>query len=252
MLESCMPNVDDLKIGLVIPCYNEEERLNVDSFAEGIEKNSNLTLLFVDDGSSDGTLDVIKKITANSPERVFSLHLKSNHGKGEAVRQGMLSFVTKGEHDIIGFWDADLAVSLDEFKNFITEFSNSEILSVIGSRVHLAGRKIGRVHTRHYLGRLFATLMSITFKMPIYDTQCGAKLFRAETIKAILDEPFSSRWIFDVELFIRISKLDFVKEFVWLYELPLKEWKDVGGTKRTLGAYGVAIRDYLKLIVKYL
>ncbi len=238
-------------IGLVVPCYNEENRLDVQSFTAKLLSSPSLSILFVNDGSSDDTLRVIQKIVSSVPQRALVLSLEKNEGKGEAVRQGMLSLVKDGKHDIVGFWDADLATSLAEIDTFILEFADVRTLGVIGSRVHLAGRKIERIAFRHYIGRAFTTLMSLTFNLPIYDTQCGAKLFRAETLKPILSEPFCSRWIFDVELIVRISALPSVKGLSWLYEVPLREWKNVSGTKRTFFAYSTAVIDYIRLVIKY-
>lgn len=146
-------------IALVIPCYNEERRLDVDVFARGISNNPTLSLLFVNDGSKDNTLKVIRKICESNPERAFSLSLDKNMGKAEAVRIGMQYLLEKGPYNPIGFWDADLAVPLSEVRDFVDIFqSNPEVRAVIGSRVHLAGRLIERVNFRHYVGRIFATV----------------------------------------------------------------------------------------------
>lgn len=246
-------------IALVIPCYNEEKRLRTDAFIDELSKNSNLTFLFVNDGSKDNTLNIIKRICISNPERALHLSLEKNSGKGEAVRRGMLYLLEKGVYDIIGFWDADLAVPLSEIWDFMDIFrQNPTVHSVIGSRVHLAGRSIERINVRHYAGRLFATIICWTFGFKAYDTQCGAKLFERKVLDQAVQEPFCSRWIFDVELIIRISRLAFLHNKnnwlthdSWLYEMPVKEWKDVYGTKRTLWAYLIAGFDYLNLVKKY-
>lgn len=247
-------------IAIVIPCYNEEKRLNPDAFKDELRKNSNLTFLFVNDGSKDKTLDVIQKICDADPSKALVLSLDKNSGKGEAVRRGMLYLSAKGEYNLIGFWDADLAVPLPEILDFADVFKkNPNVLVVIGSRVHLAGRLIEHVNLRHYVGRLFATIMCHTFDFIIYDTQCGAKLFDKRVVSQVVQESFNSRWIFDVELIVRISRLPFLKNNKnwlshesWLYEMPVKEWRDVSGTKRSFSAYVTAIFDYITLIRKYL
>ena len=240
-----------LKIAIVIPCYNEEERLQLDIFITELSNDPRLTFLFVNDGSSDNTLEVIQKICSANPERALCLSLEKNAGKGEAVRSGMLYLTECNNFDIIGFWDADLAVSLSEIHDFAEIFNNKNIHGVIGSRVHLAGRVIERVNARHYLGRLFATVMSLTFDLKIYDTQCGAKLFRSKFLKQVIQTPFVTNWIFDVELIIRLSRLQSLSNIMWLYEVPVEEWKNVTGTKRTFSAYYIAVVNYLKLYIKY-
>lgn len=248
------------KIAVVIPCYNEENRLSSDVFLNELTKNSNLTFLFVNDGSKDNTLKLIQNICAANPGQALCLSLGKNGGKGEAVRKGMLYLVEKGTHDLIGFWDADLAVPLSELWEFVEIFrQRPNVQGVIGSRAHLAGHLIERVNFRHYMGRIFATVMCFTFDFDIYDTQCGAKLFNSKILGPIIHEPFCSRWIFDVELIVRISRLSFFEnknvwldKNSWLYEFPVTEWRNVSGTKRSVSAYSAAILDYVTLVKKYL
>jgi hypothetical protein len=100
---------------------------------------------------------------------------------------------------------------------------------VIGSRVQLLGRRITRSTVRHYAGRIFATCASLVLGLPVYDTQCGAKLFRATPVLAcILDRPFTSHWIFaDVELLARYldaARTDGHRAPELIYELALKTW----------------------------
>ncbi|MDP2922712.1 MAG: glycosyltransferase [Candidatus Omnitrophota bacterium] len=238
-------------IALVIPCYNEEKRLNAQAFVDELEKNPKLTFLFVNDGSKDDTLLIIQKICARNPYGAFYFSLDNNKGKGEAVRQGILYLLGKNKYDIIGFWDADLAVSLTEVWDFVEIFmKNPNVKAVIGSRVHLAGRSIEHVHLRHYFGRLFATIIDLTFDIRIYDTQCGAKIFAANILAPAVKEPFGSKWIFDAELIVRLSRL--IKNDSWLYEVPVKEWRNVSGTKRSVSAYTKALFDYLNLMRRYL
>lgn len=178
-------------IALVIPCYNEEHRLQVDVFTNELSNNSNLTFLFVNDGSKDNTLKVIKKICISNSERALSLSLNKNKGKGEAVRVGMCYLLERKIYNIVGFWDADLAVPLSEIYDFIDVFqSNPDVRMVIGSMVHLAVRLIERVNFRHYIGRLFATVINSTFGLNVYDTQCGAKLFDSEILIPVVQELF--------------------------------------------------------------
>jgi hypothetical protein len=111
------------------------------------------------------------------------------------------------------------------------------VVCVLGSRVKLLGRTIERRAVRHYLGRVFATAVSLLTGLAIYDSQCGAKLFRRSAhVDAMFAHPFVTRWLFDVELLMRLRVQVGTTEAVAhaLAEYPLHEWVDVGGSKLTL------------------
>ena len=228
---------------LVVPCYNEAMRFDATKFSEALARFSGLQLLLVNDGSSDATASVIEAFAAATTGRVRTLSLPQNRGKAEAVRTGMQAAMDGVGW--IGFWDADLATpleALEEFSNAALRHSGARAL--IGSRVRLLGREIDRNPVRHVLGRIFATAASVTLDLPVYDTQCGAKIFLAdETLRSVLQEPFASRWIFDVEL---LQRLDAAwlgttgrRATDYLIEVPLLAWQDVKGSS-------VRGRDFLR------
>jgi len=223
---------------LVVPCYNEEARLNLSAFESFFAQSepNEIGFLFVNDGSRDGTLALLKGFQAAQPERVMVLDLAANSGKAEAVRQGMLLATSQPGVESTGFWDADLATPLYELPWFLKILaSNQKLEMIFGARIKILGRDVHRKLLRHYLGRCFATVASLVLHLPIYDTQCGAKIFRVtDTLRAILDKPFHSRWIFDVELiarYIKTSGHDRAQLLASLYEYPLSKWEDVKGSK---------------------
>jgi len=164
---------------VVVPCYNEGHRLPVARFQDFAAKNPGVTFLFVDDGSSDHTVSVLDEMKRVLPQAIDVLRLPRNEGKGEAVRQGIQAGFSRGAR-FLAFWDADLATPLDVLPAFREVFDQRpEVDIVLGSRVKLLGRHIERRPLRHYLGRVFATAASFTLDLPVYDTQCGAKMFRA-------------------------------------------------------------------------
>lgn len=127
---------------------------------------------------------------------------------------------------------------------------------VFGSRVRLLGRNIRRQPRRHYLGRVFATAVSTALSLPIYDTQCGAKIFRVTPdLKKVFSSPFLSKWIFDVEIIARFTKLrsevgSAIEDQI--YEFPLESWEDVAGSKLSAQDFLIAASDLLKIRSRYL
>ncbi len=222
---------------LVIPCYNEERRLDVGALGRFLHQQPRVSLVLVDDGSRDGTLGLFERLRAQALDRVSVLALGQNQGKAQAVRAGLLQAIERGS-PFVGYWDADLATPLDEASRMLDWLeAHADLELVIASRVGLLGRSIQRRALRHYLGRAFATGASIVLRARAYDTQCGAKLFRvSEALRQALARPFVAGWLFDVELLARLSEglrrrspsmsLD---RCAW--EWPVASWRDVSGSK---------------------
>ena len=161
---------NDLKPCVIIPCYNEERRLKVESFHSFLDSNKSIDLLFVNDGSLDKTQVVLGQLEALF-ENVSVLNLEQNVGKASAIRKGMLHVLDK-DYDHIGYFDADLATPLKEIPRFLNIFEDCNIDLVMGTRILRLGGDIQRKWNRHFLGRLFATFASFSLQLPVYDTQC--------------------------------------------------------------------------------
>jgi putative flippase GtrA len=219
-----------MRILLVVPCYDEEARLDVAAVDRFLQNAQQTGIIFVNDGSRDGTLGLLNQIAQRFPQRVVVIDQAVNHGKAEAVRVGMLRAMDLGA-EYAGYFDADLATPLESSAEFVETLDKHPNLEfVIGARVALLGRTITRKASRHYTGRIFATAASLVLALPVYDTQCGAKLMRVnERARALFEKPFGSRWIFDVELFARYLNVYGGRD--GLYELPLLKWTDVGESK---------------------
>jgi dolichyl-phosphate beta-glucosyltransferase len=225
-------------VRIVVPCYNEERRLFFDRFAPLLERDG-LALVFVDDGSGDRTLELLRGFVATRPRVATVISLSRNSGKAEAVRAGLLEALAAGA-DVVGYLDADLSTPPEELLRMLDVLERGGARVVLGSRVRLLGSRIDRHALRHYRGRIFATGASLALGLPVYDTQCGAKLFRAgPALSRALAAPFNARWAFDVELIGRLlapagGRELRVEDFV---EVPLRRWSDVGGSK--LGAWAM-------------
>lgn len=247
-----------LQIQIVIPCFNEADRLDCSQFQEFVQRTlGQVAFLFVDDGSTDGTPQVLETLRRACPEAIAIHRLPQNRGKAEAVRQGFLQAL-QGGVDFVGYWDADLATPLDTVPAFCELLvARPDVDMVFGARVQLLGRSIERRALRHYLGRVFSTLVSLGLDLKVYDTQCGAKLFRATPqLLEIFSVPFSSRWLFDVEIVARLIQLARAGGLApverTIYEYPLPRWRDVSGSKLRYWDFAVAIFDLLRIYRRYL
>jgi len=220
-----------MKATIIVPCYNEEKRLPLDKFEEFVKEHANCSLLFVNDGSTDNTLDVLNDFAKNN-QAISILNLIKNSGKAEAVRQGILQAV-KIQPDFVAFYDADMATPTDDLYAMIELIDKKSYHAVVGSRILRLGGDIERTFMRGIMGRIFANVASRVLQgLRIYDTQCGAKIFRTQVAQIIFEKPFITNWIFDVELFARMIKHYGIEEmYTKVYEFPLTAWRDVHGSK---------------------
>lgn len=219
-------------VAVVVPCFQEARRLDVAGLTDLVDAMGHV--VFVDDGSTDSTADVLAALVARRPDRAELVRLERNRGKAEAVRAGLLHVA--GRHAVVGYFDADLATPVGELERMAEMLAGRpDCAGVLASRVAMLGHVVDRRATRHYLGRLYATAASLALGVAVYDTQCGAKLFRATpTLRAALAEPFADRWSFDVELLARLLRPAAGLEPVrpdQLVEMPLRAWRDVAGSK---------------------
>jgi dolichyl-phosphate beta-glucosyltransferase len=224
------------ELALVVPCYNEAARLDPEAFLEFAATHPTVRLLMIDDGSVDATPDILARMCMAAPESVEALRKASRSGKAEAVRTGILAGIERCAA-LVGFLDADLSTPLRAIDDFLAVLRGRPSLEfILGSRVMLLGRDVRRKTTRHYLGRVFATAVSHVLDLPVYDTQCGAKVLRVNAATAALfRQPFRSPWIFDVELIARYLRLPVAPGEAArrdrLYELVVPAWHDIAGSK---------------------
>lgn len=232
---------------VVIPCHNEERRLDLTRLAS-LAESGQVQLLFVDDGSTDGTFTALSGL-AKTARNVDVLQLPRNVGKAEAIRRGLVRGIDVGA-PVLGYYDADLATPPEELLRMLGLLEGRPDLAfVLAARVALLGRRIERRALRHYLGRVFATIASIILRIPVYDTQCGAKAFRVTpAVREAISSPFRSTWVFDVELIGRLLRGSSTVEPVPLTafeEMPLREWRDVSGSRLRFVDMARALVDLL-------
>ena len=240
---------------IVIPCFNEAKRLDRTAFERFAVDAQDVALLFVDDGSTDDTKRILDELVTRLSVRASVLALERNAGKAEAVRRGV-HHILDWNSAYVGYWDADLATPLGVIREFSDLLDrNPQLQMVMGARVQLLGRQIERSALRHYAGRVAATAISRVLGLRVYDTQCGAKLFRSDAAGELFREPFRTRWIFDAEVIARLivslrARSDRQARDV-IYEHPLHVWKDVRGSKIGPSDYLRAAFDLCRIYSHY-
>ena len=235
-----------MKNGIVIPCYNEANRLDFKSFSHFINTNPDYQLCFVNDGSKDETLDQLLSFKNNMGNRVLVHNMPQNGGKAEAVRQGVNLMNENSQIENIGFLDADLATGFDDYKRLVEKLNSADLQMVFGSRKANNGIKLKRTGFRKFASLVISLIISVITRMNIKDTQCGAKVFKRNIVPRLFNKQFHSRWLFDVEIFIRIKDYFGAQSVMkQVYELGLLSWNEIEGSK-------ITFRDSLKFPITLL
>ena len=247
-----------MTVTLVVPLFNESKRFSPEYFQQLRENNLGLEFVFVDDGSTDNTYDLVLGSIAEADRIV---RLPQNRGKAEAVRQGMqfafsqIESVSevREEQRLIGFVDSDGAFGVNSVTKFLDDarrlVDSPDARSpqlFIASRVKLAGWSIQRSSYRHWISRIILSLCSLGRPHYPYDTQSGLKVFSFSTSTVgVWSSPFRLKWLFDVEFLERFFAVA-GKESV--LELPVHEWREIpGGALRLRSAFGV-LAEFARLL----
>jgi len=220
-----------MKTGIIIPCYNEEKRLNQEAFVRFAQEHEDYHLCFVNDGSKDRTLHVLNRMRAQAPSGISIVDVKKNSGKATAVRAGARYLYTLDEIAYIGFMDADLSTDFRDFKDLVTTLKRERVSMVFGSR-NSGGGGIERNFMRSLFSNFIKQFILLILGLPIRDTQCGAKVFTRDIIPVLYEQGFVSKWLFDVEIFLRLKtylgKEQTLKQII---EQPLMRWVHVDDSR---------------------
>ena len=107
-----------MKVAIIIPCYNEADRLDANKFTEYLLQNTHVHFYFIDDGSTDNTIIILNGIISKFSNNVTILRNESNKGKAESVRLGVIESIAMNP-DYIGYLDADLATPIEEIDHLL-------------------------------------------------------------------------------------------------------------------------------------
>ncbi len=229
-------------VGVVIPCYNEEERLLSKAFIDFVDSNLGYHLCFVNDGSTDDTLNVLNALQEERKNNISVYNCEKNGGKAEAVRQGVLHLAKDPQLDYIGYLDADLSTDFRDFDDLVKTIETSDFKIVSGSRMSRMGADITKESARKIISKTINLIIRTILGMPFNDTQCGAKIMDKDIVKHMFNDKFISAWIFDVEIFIRMRKHYGKKKAIsYICEQPLKRWIHADGSK-------LSMKDSIKIV----
>jgi len=190
---------------IVIPAYNESGRIpaTLKSVLECIHTHEwNAEVIVVDDGSRDGTAEVVRAIAAQNHE-IRLIQNSGNRGKGYSVRNGMLQAL--GE--VVMFTDADLSAPMEEAEGLFQAIADGADIA-IGSRwLETKRQTIRQPLYRQFFGRCFNGVTRMIMGLPFADTQCGFKAFTRKAAQTVFQLQTIERWGFDPEiLFIGLKR----------------------------------------------
>jgi dolichyl-phosphate beta-glucosyltransferase len=224
-------------ISIVIPAYNESERLGapLKTVLDFISSTgTSAEVIVVDDGSGDDTASVAETTFATAPNVAASvIRYEQNRGKGFAVKTGLMA--AKG--DVGLFTDADLSTPIQEMSKLVGPIQNGEFDVTFGSRA--LDRSLIGTHQpwrREQGGRVVNLIIKTMSGLPFHDTQCGFKAFNMSKFRPLLDVMTVDRFGFDVE-FLFVANYHRLR----LSEIPVR-WNDVAGSKVS------AFRDTRRMI----
>lgn len=219
-------------IGVVIPCHNEEKWLLSEEFRNFVFKNLGYHLCFVNDGSTDNTLDVLNKLKEENGGRISIYNIKKNVGRAEAIRLGMMSLAKQKQFDYIGFMDADLSTNFDDFSDLVTTITRSKYKVVSGCRISRMGADITTEPARKFVNRFVNYAIRKIFRLEFRDAQCGVKIMTKDVVEQVFAQRFYTKSLFDIEILLRLKKKygRYSVQQLW-YEKPLDRWIYARNTK---------------------
>lgn len=219
-------------LSIIIPAHNEEERIakTLESYSTLLKEKKkskeidNFEIIVVANACDDKTVEIVEKIRKKTRE--IKLLNFAQAGKGFAVKEGFKEAL-RGNSELIGFVDADMATPPESFYDLIENIKNYD--GVLASR-YVKGSiiKPKRSFTRKSASKVFNFLVRSLFLFNFRDTQTGAKLFKRETIEKVLPELSLTQWAFDIDLLYNVRKKGFrIKEHPTY-------WSSIEGSKINL------------------
>lgn len=205
--------MDSVKISLIIPMYNESSIIadTAKTLSEYMQNNfDSYEILFSDDGSKDGSGDIVRNLELPF---VRVVGYEQNHGKGCAIRTGMLE--SCGE--IVMFTDADLAYGTDVIKKAYDMLSEADANMLIGSRNLSKDGYEGYTAIRKLMSKIYIKVLCMVGGFKLSDSQCGCKAYKGEAVRKIFERCQVDGFAFDFESILWAQKFGYK-----IVEMPVK------------------------------
>lgn len=229
---------NQLGVSIIIPVHNEVQiiKRNLERIIKTAKQLFiDYQIIIAEDGSTDGTDTIIKKLTQTEPH-IIHLHFDNRLGKGQAIKHAIK--IAKGK--IITFMDADLATSLKHLPQLVQTIQK-EFTMAIGSRA-IKGSQVKRPPIRRIASKIYNLIVRTLFNDGIHDHQCGFKAFNRDYILPILNEVKDNEFFFDTELIIKTKKKGHN-----IKEIPVK-WEEPENRTPKFQL----IQDGIKILIKLL
>ncbi len=229
-----------IKLSLLVPCFNEEKRIlkKFDQIYRFLASNvTSFEIILINDGSKDKTEEVLQKITKKY-KKVFLIGYSPNKGKGFALKEGVK--IAKGE--VIGFTDADFAISLNKLPEVLELLNKNQADIVIGNRKSSQSNlKSKPDNIRRFLSFLHSQINNFLLDLgPVKDTLCGFKFFKRSVAKDLFSSIKIHRWFFDLEILIKARE-----KKLKIIQTPVS-WEEVkGGQVKILNAIKTSLKEHL-------
>ena len=206
-------------VDVVIPVLNEEHSLpscieRLGAFLERNLSEHTCKMLVADNGSTDGTLDVAKRLSAENPGRVDYIHLDVR-GRGLALRRAWL----ESEADVVSYMDVDLSTELAAFPLLVDSIVRDGYHVAFGSRL-ARGSSTSRSFKREFISRTYNSIIRLGMRTKFHDAQCGFKAVSREAAQVLVPAVVNNHWFFDTELLVIAERRGFRMK-----EIPV-EWHE--------------------------
>ncbi|MFR2745355.1 MAG: glycosyltransferase [Roseburia hominis] len=190
-------SIYEKKLSIVIPAYNEGERIYENLLEMSKLLSSFVTdyeMIVVNDGSKDNTEGEIRR-ASETVKNIVSAGYQMNRGKGGAIKEG----VKCATGDYIAFLDADMDLSPMHLKDFLAKMEETSATAVIGSKMH-KDSKVNYPLPRKIMSLGYFLLLKMLFRLNIKDTQTGVKLFEADALKKVMRQVSTDGFAYDIEI----------------------------------------------------